>query len=1029
MQDKVQTGQEEAVARKSARRAIEEYFPIVEINRLAIPERNAFKPIYQMHKWFARRASCVFRAILLGALKPAGTDIMQEFYRDHTNDPDTNGKVILDPFMGGGTTVVEALRLGCHVVGIDLNPVAWFIVKTEVEPVDLEELKAAFERLANRKTASGKSVREELLSHYKTQCPACGNEDADCIYVFWVKSAICTNPECKKQVPLFSDYLVAQKTPSIRFYEATCPHDDCRKSFDWEIEPAALVGEPRLMLSSAFDGAGEGRGNKRWAFSEPSKPTGCPWCERNVVPRPKTAKPQRKKVKLSVLYCPNCASVFQYRGTPPEDVTCPGCSQPFQWKEGNTLDKGRFKCPHCGQNDAVIESIRRLPEDQLLPTRMYALEGYCSICGGNSEEEEEEENQHRLETGAPQQARLAAKKNRSRESILWKNNGKFFKAIAPADERRYQEACQRWEREKDQLPYPKQEIPDGQETHRLLEHHYRYWHQMFNPRQLLCLSTLLNAIAEETNQSVKHALLSAFFNLLNNMSDFTTYIWQRDCTRQVFARHDFAPKGTPCESSAWGAPIGMGSFQGYFEAILEGVRFARETQDRKFTGRFREDGKPILEDVRAADVVYNPQGSWSLFATDSRQLKSLVHSKKPDLVITDPPYASNVNYSELADYFHVWLRLALANQYPWFTPDHSPKASEIIVNRTRGMKLDDFKNGLTEVFRECHSVLPDHGLMAFTFHHEEGQTWVALLEALLEAGWEINAVYPIQGESETSMHLLTGSNIAYDLVHVCGKRDPNAASERIAWATVRNEIRRAAREEIERIEQGVYGEKGQLSDADRRIVLIGKCLQFYSRHYGAVVDHEFRPVPLKEALADIHMLLEQLVSRERLLPSELEDIDRPSYIWLTTLSAKKEIKADEVHKATRGIIEVDELIEAGLIKRGRVGRGSRTYEVKTPGERFGSLMEKFRDEPPPQPTMFPGAVETNRDSLFIDRLHFLISLAEGKEDLRPWLERWKAEIPQFRAAVDYLLKQHARDLEQPLRKILGMVEVGSLGFE
>jgi len=150
----------EGLARGAGKRAIEESFPIVEINRLAIPERLAFKPIYQMHKWFARRASCVFRAILLGALKPAGTDIMEEFYKDHTHDPDTNGMVILDPFMGGGTTVVEALRLGCKVIGIDLNPVAWFIVKTEVEPVDAEQLKAAFERLANRKTSSGRTVRE-----------------------------------------------------------------------------------------------------------------------------------------------------------------------------------------------------------------------------------------------------------------------------------------------------------------------------------------------------------------------------------------------------------------------------------------------------------------------------------------------------------------------------------------------------------------------------------------------------------------------------------------------------------------------------------------------------------------------------------------------------------------------------------------------------------------------------------------------------------------------------------------------------
>jgi len=41
------------------KKAIEESFPIGEINRLAVPERNAFKPIYQMHKWFASRASWV----------------------------------------------------------------------------------------------------------------------------------------------------------------------------------------------------------------------------------------------------------------------------------------------------------------------------------------------------------------------------------------------------------------------------------------------------------------------------------------------------------------------------------------------------------------------------------------------------------------------------------------------------------------------------------------------------------------------------------------------------------------------------------------------------------------------------------------------------------------------------------------------------------------------------------------------------------------------------------------------------------
>lgn len=53
-------------------------------------------------------------------------------------------------------------------------------------------------------------------------------------------------------------------------------------------------------------------------------------------------------------------------------------------------------------------------------------------------------------------------------------------------------------------------------------------------------------------------------------------------------------------------------------------------------------------------------------------------------MITDPPYAGNVNYSELADFFHVWLRLILSKNYPCFAPEVTPKAEEIIENPTRG---------------------------------------------------------------------------------------------------------------------------------------------------------------------------------------------------------------------------------------------------------------------------------------------------------------------------------------------------------
>jgi hypothetical protein len=216
------------------KRAIEESFPIVEINRLAVPERNSFKPIYMMHKWFARRASCVFRGILLGALKPAGTDIMAEFYKDHRADPDTQGKVIIDPFMGGGTTVVEALRLGCKVVGIDRTEAPWTLPAADT--------------------------------------PALGASDV--IYTYWVKSAPCTSPTCKKTVPLFGDYVVAGKSPTVRYHpDCTCPR--CHKQFDWEIEPAALVADPRLMVHAATYSGGAGRATALDLRSSRRRPLCC----------------------------------------------------------------------------------------------------------------------------------------------------------------------------------------------------------------------------------------------------------------------------------------------------------------------------------------------------------------------------------------------------------------------------------------------------------------------------------------------------------------------------------------------------------------------------------------------------------------------------------------------------------------------------------------------------------------------------------------------------------------------------------
>ena len=95
------------------RTALETNFPIRQLSELAQQEswrKEINRPLYHIHKWWATRLGSVFRGITLGALVEPDTNIWTRFYEIH----DLSGKIVLDPFMGSGTTLGEALKLGAR---------------------------------------------------------------------------------------------------------------------------------------------------------------------------------------------------------------------------------------------------------------------------------------------------------------------------------------------------------------------------------------------------------------------------------------------------------------------------------------------------------------------------------------------------------------------------------------------------------------------------------------------------------------------------------------------------------------------------------------------------------------------------------------------------------------------------------------------------------------------------------------------------------------------------------------------------
>jgi putative DNA methylase len=136
-------------------------FPFEFLSRLAEREswrKEIHRPIYHVHKWWAKRLGSIFRGILLGCTLPEGADLATEFYRPH----DLRDRTVLDPFLGSGTTVGEAHKLGFTALGRDINPVAVEVVRTALGPMDRRRLLEAFAVLRD-------GVGVELRALYRSQ--------------------------------------------------------------------------------------------------------------------------------------------------------------------------------------------------------------------------------------------------------------------------------------------------------------------------------------------------------------------------------------------------------------------------------------------------------------------------------------------------------------------------------------------------------------------------------------------------------------------------------------------------------------------------------------------------------------------------------------------------------------------------------------------------------------------------------------------------------------------------------------------
>ena len=661
-----------------SKKYIEENFPVAEINKICVSERIVLKPIYMMHRIFARRIGSVFRVIILGALKKCDVDIMKEFYKSHKNDPDTNEVVILDPMCGGGTTLVEGSRLGAKVIGFEINPIPWFVTKCELTKIDIKELKNEFKLLE-------KKVGEKIKDMYKTNCPYC-KKDAEIIYTFWIKKVNC--PKCKKEIKLFKDYIITYDKKETEFH----------------------------------------------------------------------------------LICPHCMNVFLKKGKPKEIEKCHKCNVEFFSNKGVVVNN-HVTCPYCTYDFKLIDVLksRSMPLD----AEPYAIDGWCPHC-----------------------------------------HKRFIKGIDKDDLELLNKIEYEFEDKKEKLLFPREEIPDGYNTNQMKKHNYRYWYQMFNKRQLLALSLLLEEIAKIKNEKIREIFLLTFSETLRSSNMFCYYDrkWAKQNT-PLFARKDFAPVNFPLEQNVWGSKYGRGTFIQVFQRVLKGKKYNLHPFERQYTsnGSKRVEIKEIIGEAH-----------WDVYCMDAQRLDEIV-KEKVDLVVTDPPYFDSINYSEVYDFFYVWLKKVL--NYPCFNQKTTQNPNEAIVNEIQGKSKEHFKKILSNIFEKSAKVLKKSGLFIFTFHDISIDAWKDMLDITNSIGLEVIKVHFYHGENVSAGHF-GGQKSVFDSIWVCRKTS-KSKKQKISLKEAVDKIL----EEVKTIVNEVRRSKFfKLDENDIKIFVYGKTIEIISKY-------------------------------------------------------------------------------------------------------------------------------------------------------------------------------------------------------
>jgi len=509
----------------------------------------------------------------------------------------------------------------------------------------------------------------------------------------------------------------------------------------------------------------------------------CPKCERPVDLFSSYVFAQHaypaKNPGAQVL-CPRCGGISKVRYDA-ERVTCTSCHKEFNPQAG-PANGAKATCPACGHAFPIAKEVKK--------------------------------------GGVPPMHRLYAK------LVLLANGTKEYLRADDYDRVLYKEAALALKKRKG--AYPAVAIEPGYNTDQALGYCYRHWHEMFNDRQLLCLSMLAERIRAVQDGTVRDLFACLFSGVLEFNNMFTSFKGEgTGAVRHMFSHHILKPERTPLEANLWGTSKSSGAFSTLFESrLLRALDYCENPFELRVAERH---GKITSEKVYSlscslghdvADTFAEFTEGKSLYLSCGDSARTDLVPESVDAVITDPPFFDNVHYSQLADFFHVWQRHILGKN--GHQAVHSTRSS----GEVQTSDPTEFAERLRGVWVECHRVLRRGGLLVFTYHHSRPEGWRAVLEALGGAGFVIVATHPIKAEMSVAAPKQQAKEpIDLDVILVC-RKSTDVREKLSSVSTVIANGAEAAAEQVVRFNK--VGRR--LGRNDVRVVLMAQVIKHLSRH-------------------------------------------------------------------------------------------------------------------------------------------------------------------------------------------------------